>query len=824
MQLAARDVELLRYRVDDLEDSLAAALAKIEAHRLRENALRQEAAALRLALVAAEAAGGRGKEGVETGEAKLPPRSAGARPGAAVEEDAAKAAAAAEAGAAAAAAAPSSSPLLPPPPPHPPATTAAAAGAADASAAADIALLPGHAPGSLVVGPDWIDFYARVPRVAFLGIVPAPREQQPTPPLPPPSPPQPGHAGGEDAPRGAAAPLAAARLGPAPSADAPFPAAEEGAPAPMGAGAGDGGDGARRRQGDDGCGGGAPPPAPAAPAARKEVSWAARLAGLVGAGGGGSNGSLSSMSGGGAGRPPAYPPASVPARADADADASRAAALAAAAAVPGADEGATAVWHPMPLPSFSRQDSLVAIRRLQQQQRQEQRQQEQRSLSSGGGGGGGSGAGAMVAPVPLQAPAGAGSAAAAATAAPDAAAAAAAVTTIAATTATPVPAAAAAAAAEPPAPLAPSGPAGAGLGTAPSLRLAAAWQVLWRASDPSAPPHRLTFEAPPEARELLRTRTAGWGPDAEDGGRDAQRAAAPFPPSWSQVQGAGANGGMEQGRSGRDSGGGGQDGGGGYRDADGQDADDGADGDDDGGFELAMPRHLAPPLAPAASGEPAPSSSAGAAPPPPPPPRLSEPSSVVGPDVVAHPDLWLRGLASALPARFARRESWLLAYSTRRDGTALSTLLRRARGLAPTVLLVRDGGGGVFGAFCPEAWRRAARFYGSGEAFVFQLAPHLVAYPWRARGARGGRRNDYFQLCAAEGLAMGGGGGAFGIWLDEELRRGASGRCATFGSPCLATSAEFDVMGVELWHVGGGHAAAGGGGGGGGHHQYGGGL
>jgi hypothetical protein len=58
---------------------------------------------------------------------------------------------------------------------------------------------------------------------------------------------------------------------------------------------------------------------------------------------------------------------------------------------------------------------------------------------------------------------------------------------------------------------------------------------------------------------------------------------------------------------------------------------------------------------------------------------------------------------------------------------------RRAAGQAATVLLVRDTGGYVFGAFCPEAWKPSPRFFGTGETFVFQLAPHKV------RGGRQGR-------------------------------------------------------------------------------------
>jgi hypothetical protein len=51
---------------------------------------------------------------------------------------------------------------------------------------------------------------------------------------------------------------------------------------------------------------------------------------------------------------------------------------------------------------------------------------------------------------------------------------------------------------------------------------------------------------------------------------------------------------------------------------------------------------------------------------------------------------------------------------------------RKAAGQSATVLLVRDAGGYVFGAFCIEAWKPNSRFFGTGETFVFQLAPHKV--------------------------------------------------------------------------------------------------
>jgi hypothetical protein len=76
--------------------------------------------------------------------------------------------------------------------------------------------------------------------------------------------------------------------------------------------------------------------------------------------------------------------------------------------------------------------------------------------------------------------------------------------------------------------------------------------------------------------------------------------------------------------------------------------------------------------------------------------------------------------------------------STARHGISLQTLYRRAAGAPQTLLVVRDGGGHVFGAFSAEAWRVAPRFYGTGETFVFQLevrggGEHRPGRNWRTR-------------------------------------------------------------------------------------------
>ncbi|GBF97371.1 hypothetical protein Rsub_11018 [Raphidocelis subcapitata] len=171
----------------------------------------------------------------------------------------------------------------------------------------------------------------------------------------------------------------------------------------------------------------------------------------------------------------------------------------------------------------------------------------------------------------------------------------------------------------------------------------------------------------------------------------------------------------------------------------------------------------------------------------PPPPQFSQPSALLTPADA-------QSIAAALPPlhRFA---PWRLVYSSSRDGTSLHTLLRKAAGAAPTLLIVRDCEGGLFGAYAAEAWHVAPRFYGTGETFVFSLAPHRAVWPWvQAKGLP----NDFFQFVGQDGLGVGG-SGHWAIFLDDDLLHGSSGECATFASPPLGGAEDFDVWGVELW-------------------------
>ena len=152
-----------------------------------------------------------------------------------------------------------------------------------------------------------------------------------------------------------------------------------------------------------------------------------------------------------------------------------------------------------------------------------------------------------------------------------------------------------------------------------------------------------------------------------------------------------------------------------------------------------------------------------------------------------------------------RAESWRLLYSTVRDGTSLSTLLRASAGTkGPSLLLLRETSGAKLGCYTSDPWclHLAGRSFGTGECFVLRLpsAGSPAVYHWARSGPR------VFQTATHEAISLGG-APHFALWIDSELRCGSSGDCATFNSPCLAPNSDFEVSALEVWHFGADGAA-----------------
>ncbi|OAL54820.1 oxidation resistance protein 1 [Pyrenochaeta sp. DS3sAY3a] len=209
-----------------------------------------------------------------------------------------------------------------------------------------------------------------------------------------------------------------------------------------------------------------------------------------------------------------------------------------------------------------------------------------------------------------------------------------------------------------------------------------------------------------------------------------------------------------------------------------------------------------------------------------------------------------------VPPRLQLVDEWSLAYSLEQNGVSLGTLYQKSddyRGKrGGFVLVVRDGGGGVFGAYLSDAPHPQPHFYGNGECFlwrahVLSALPDLsslppppstdttnavrmttiaqpksrtdaLSAPQNGHANRSGTStpdrirfkafpysgvNDYMIFCEHGFLSVGGGDGHYGLWLDDNLEHGVSDTCPTFGNEPLSDDGKkFEVMGVELWYIG----------------------
>ncbi|MDR3548619.1 MAG: TLD domain-containing protein [Candidatus Pacebacteria bacterium] len=62
-----------------------------------------------------------------------------------------------------------------------------------------------------------------------------------------------------------------------------------------------------------------------------------------------------------------------------------------------------------------------------------------------------------------------------------------------------------------------------------------------------------------------------------------------------------------------------------------------------------------------------------------------------------------------------------LVFSISSDGVSMRTFYGCLAKYNPTIVLVEDTKGHVFGAYATESWHDSTRFYGTGESFLFKF-------------------------------------------------------------------------------------------------------
>jgi len=148
-------------------------------------------------------------------------------------------------------------------------------------------------------------------------------------------------------------------------------------------------------------------------------------------------------------------------------------------------------------------------------------------------------------------------------------------------------------------------------------------------------------------------------------------------------------------------------------------------------------------------------------------------------------------------------------YISSKEGKSLRTFYENAQKESPTLLLIKDSNGFIFGYYSTENWAVRPNYYGTGESFLFSLAPKFHVYKWT-------HLNSYFQYTTDDSICIGGGTnhqeeiiqkegynptdtGCYGLRIDSNLIKGTSHICDTYLNRTLSATSEFTVEILELW-------------------------
>jgi hypothetical protein len=147
------------------------------------------------------------------------------------------------------------------------------------------------------------------------------------------------------------------------------------------------------------------------------------------------------------------------------------------------------------------------------------------------------------------------------------------------------------------------------------------------------------------------------------------------------------------------------------------------------------------------------------------------------------------------------KDNWRPVFSIREDGESFSKFSGSIINRGPTLIIIKDDGGNIFGGFCSTSWKPGPNFVGSSDCFLFQLYPQLNVYDSTPFNTN----YQYFNLkqkTMPNGLGMGGQLEYFGFWIDAEFGIvRSSPSCSTFHSPQLGVQ-EGRIAELEVWGVG----------------------
>ncbi|XP_076901239.1 uncharacterized protein LOC143555601 isoform X2 [Bidens hawaiensis] len=146
---------------------------------------------------------------------------------------------------------------------------------------------------------------------------------------------------------------------------------------------------------------------------------------------------------------------------------------------------------------------------------------------------------------------------------------------------------------------------------------------------------------------------------------------------------------------------------------------------------------------------------------------------------------------------------WKLLYHSSLNGLSFNTFLGNiSNAEGPTVLIIKDKEGYIYGGYASQPWERHADFYGDMKSFLFQLYPKASIY--RPTGA-----NNNIQWCAVNfssdsipnGIGFGGRAGHFNLFISSNFDSGHTFTGPTFNNPCLSNNNHIYPDVIECWGI-----------------------
>ncbi|KAF9420469.1 hypothetical protein BGZ94_009109 [Podila epigama] len=144
-----------------------------------------------------------------------------------------------------------------------------------------------------------------------------------------------------------------------------------------------------------------------------------------------------------------------------------------------------------------------------------------------------------------------------------------------------------------------------------------------------------------------------------------------------------------------------------------------------------------------------------------------------------------------------------LLFSSKLSGASFSTLLQKMTYQGPTLVIMKDEDGYVFGAYADQDWEQGPKFYGTDRSFLFTIRPKFRIY-------RPTHVNNHYQYLDSgtktlpNGMGFGGQLRYFGLWLASDFQSGQSAAepyCSTYNSPRLSKEQNFKLDEMEVWQI-----------------------